>query len=116
MAKLEWDIIVERVKAGMRKAKEQGKRIGRPKAAVDVLTIISLREQGLSLQSISDRVKYKDSKGRSKMGIKIGVRKGLQNRYFSATILLVIKEVVFEQPQLKILRQVPVSQKREFLC
>jgi DNA invertase Pin-like site-specific DNA recombinase len=36
MAKLERDIIVERVKAGMRKAKEQGKRIGRPKAVVDV--------------------------------------------------------------------------------
>ena len=64
MAKLERDIIVERVKAGMRKAKEQGKRIGRPKAMVDVDTIISLRWQGLSLQGIADRVKYQDSKGR----------------------------------------------------
>ncbi|MBC8457582.1 MAG: recombinase family protein [Deltaproteobacteria bacterium] len=64
MAKLERDIIVERVKAGMRKAKEQGKRIGRPKAVVDVSKIISLREQGLSLQAISERVKYQDSKGR----------------------------------------------------
>lgn len=64
MAKLERDIIVERVKAGMRKAKEQGKRIGRPKAVVDVDKIISLREQGLSLQTIADRVKYQDSKGR----------------------------------------------------
>ena len=64
MAKLERDIIVERVKAGMRKAKEQGKRIGRPKAVVDVDSILSLRERGLSLQAISDRVKYKDSKGR----------------------------------------------------
>ncbi len=64
MAKLERDIIVERVKAGMRKAKEQGKRIGRPKAVVDVNSIISLREQGLSLQAIADRVKYKDNKGR----------------------------------------------------
>ena len=64
MAKLERDIIVERVKAGMRKAKEQGKRIGRPKAAVDVETIISLRERGFSMQAIADSVKYKDSKGR----------------------------------------------------
>jgi DNA invertase Pin-like site-specific DNA recombinase len=64
MAKLERDIIVERVKAGMRKAKEQGKRIGRPKAVVDVDNIISLRQQGLSLQAIADCVKYKDSKGR----------------------------------------------------
>ena len=47
MAKLERDIIVERVKAGMRKAKEQGKRIGRPNAVVDVNSIITLREQGL---------------------------------------------------------------------
>jgi len=31
---------------------------------VAVGKIISLREQGLSLQAISDRVKYKDSKGR----------------------------------------------------
>jgi len=58
MAKLERDIIVERVKAGMRKAKEQGKRIGRPKTAVDIDGILSLRGQGLSLQAISDRVKY----------------------------------------------------------
>ena len=64
MAKLERDIIVERVKAGMRKAKEQGKRIGRPQAVVDVKTILSLRRQGLSLQSISDRVTYQDSRGR----------------------------------------------------
>lgn len=64
MAKLERDIIVERVKAGMRKAKEQGKRIGRPKVVVDVDTVISLRQQGLSLQAIADYVKYKDSKGR----------------------------------------------------
>ena len=64
MAKLERDIIVERVKAGMRKAKEQGKRIGRPQAIVDVDSIISLRKQGLSLQAIADRVTYKDSKGR----------------------------------------------------
>ncbi|MBC8228692.1 recombinase family protein [bacterium] len=64
MAKLERDIIVERVKAGMRKAKEKGKRIGRPNANVDVDAIISLREQGLSLQAISDRIKYKDGKGR----------------------------------------------------
>lgn len=64
MAKLERDIIVERVKAGMRKAKEHGKRIGRPKVVVDVSRIISLREQGLSLQAISDCVKYKGSKGR----------------------------------------------------
>jgi len=64
MAKLERDIIVERVKAGMRKAKEQGKRIGRPKTAVDIDQILSLRGQGLSLQSISDRVKYQDNKGR----------------------------------------------------
>ena len=31
---------------------------------VDVDTIISLRQQGLSLQGIADRVKYQDSKGR----------------------------------------------------
>jgi DNA invertase Pin-like site-specific DNA recombinase len=64
MAKLERDIIVQRVKAGMRKAKEKGKRIGRPKIKVDVETIMSLRQQGLSLQDIAKRVRYKDSKGR----------------------------------------------------
>jgi hypothetical protein len=48
----------------MRKAKEQGKRIGRPQAVVDIDRIISLRGQGLSLQAISDRVTYQDSKGR----------------------------------------------------
>ena len=62
--KLERAVFVERVKAGMRKAKAAGKRIGRPKAVVDVDNIISLREQGFSFQAISDRVKYLDSKGR----------------------------------------------------
>ena len=80
MAKLERDIIVQRVKAGMRKAKEQGKRIGRPKAVVDIDRILSLRQQGLSLQAISDRVKYRDNKGRMR-----NVSKGKVHRVIKHT-------------------------------
>ena len=53
MVKLERDIIVQRVKAGMRKAKEKGKRIGRPEVDVDIDAILSLRQKDLSLQEIA---------------------------------------------------------------
>ena len=54
VAKLERDIIAERVKAGLRKAKENGKTLGRPKGtALDVEKIRGLRSDGLSLQQIA---------------------------------------------------------------
>jgi len=53
VAQLERDIIAERVKAGLRRAKENGKKLGRPRATVDTEKIHRLRSQGLSLRAIA---------------------------------------------------------------
>ena len=54
VAQLEKDIIAERVKAGLRRAKENGKKLGRPRGtALDVEKIRGLRSGGLSLQQIA---------------------------------------------------------------
>ena len=53
VAQLERDIIAERVKAGLRRAKENGKRLGRPRLAIDLEKIQKLRSQGLSLRAIA---------------------------------------------------------------
>ena len=46
VAQLERDIIAERVKAGLRRAKENGKKLGRPKACVDPQEVHLLHSQG----------------------------------------------------------------------
>ena len=56
VAQLERDIIAERVKAGLRRAKEAGKRIGRPKISVDEAEIQRLRAEGRSLRGIAEQV------------------------------------------------------------
>ena len=54
VAQLEKDIIAERVKAGLRRAKVNGKTLGRPKGtALDVEKIRGLRSEGLSLKQIA---------------------------------------------------------------
>ena len=56
VAQLERDIIAERVKAGLRRAKQSGKQLGRPRANVDVREILQLRCDGLSLRAIASHV------------------------------------------------------------
>ena len=56
VAQLERDIIAERVKAGLRRAKENGRHIGRPVARVDRDEALSLRKQGLSLRGIGEQL------------------------------------------------------------
>ncbi len=53
MAKLERDIIAERVKGGLRKAKANGKRLGRPKSEVDTDKIVEYRKQNKSIRQIA---------------------------------------------------------------
>ena len=55
VAQLERDIIAERVKAGLRRAVANGKKLGRPKLNVDVEEVHRLRAQGLSLRDIAKR-------------------------------------------------------------
>jgi len=67
VAQLERDIIAERVKAGLRKAKANGRTLGRPRVAVDATRIAHLRAQGRSWAEISK---------------KLGVGKGTAQRAF----------------------------------
>ena len=53
VAELERSLIVERVKAGLRNARAKGKRLGRPRAIVDVRRIASLRAQGVGWKRIA---------------------------------------------------------------
>ena len=53
MSKLERDIIAERVKGGLRKARANGKRLGRPKSEVDIDKVIECRKQNKSIRQIA---------------------------------------------------------------
>jgi len=55
VAQLERDIISERVKAGLRRARENGKKIGRPRCDLDLETIRELREKGMTLAQIGEK-------------------------------------------------------------
>jgi len=56
VAELERNLIVERVRAGLRHARAKGKRLGRPKKLVDAAQIISLRAAGNSWRTIAKRM------------------------------------------------------------
>ncbi len=56
VAQLERDIIAESVKSGLRRARENGKRIGRPELSVDEGEIRRLRAEGRSLREIAQQV------------------------------------------------------------
>jgi DNA invertase Pin-like site-specific DNA recombinase len=53
MAEFERELIRERVKAGMKNAKANGARIGRPRVTVDTSQIARLRDSGASLRAIA---------------------------------------------------------------
>lgn len=57
IAQLEKSILIERVNAGLRKARELGKPIGRPKLAVDQTRLRQLKDQGLSMRAIASAMK-----------------------------------------------------------
>ncbi len=53
VAQLERDIIVERVKMGLRRARANGKRLGRPRASIDIEKLHRLHCEGLSHRQIA---------------------------------------------------------------
>jgi len=53
VAQLERDIIAERVKAGLRRAKASGKQLGRPRASIDLDKLHRLHCEGLSHRQIA---------------------------------------------------------------
>ncbi len=57
MAKLERDIIAERVRGGLRRARANGKRLGRPKHTIDTERVIEHRNQNKSIRQIASEMK-----------------------------------------------------------
>ena len=53
IAELERSLIVERVRAGMRRARLEGRHIGRPSLDLDRVAIFQDRRQGMSLGQIA---------------------------------------------------------------
>ncbi len=56
VAELERSLIKERVVMGLERARKQGKQLGRPKIIVDREKVIRLREEGLSLRKIAEKL------------------------------------------------------------
>jgi DNA invertase Pin-like site-specific DNA recombinase len=67
VAELERCLIAERVKAGLRNARAKGKRLGRPRVAVDAARIGTLRAHGRSWREIT---------------VELGISKGSAQRAF----------------------------------
>jgi DNA invertase Pin-like site-specific DNA recombinase len=53
ISQLERDILRERIQAGIRRAKAEGKKLGRPPAEVPREEILRLRRQGLSVRQVA---------------------------------------------------------------
>jgi DNA invertase Pin-like site-specific DNA recombinase len=53
IAELERSLIVERVRAGLRRAKLEGRRLGRPPLVVDREAVLRDREQGMSISQLA---------------------------------------------------------------
>ena len=56
VAELERSLIAERVRAGLRNARAKGKRLGRPRVAVDAAQVARLRASGLSWPKIASEL------------------------------------------------------------
>ncbi len=56
VAELERSLIIERVRAGIRNARAKGKRLGRPRVAVDPARVAPCRAHGQSWASISKQL------------------------------------------------------------
>lgn len=55
-AQFERNVLIERVQAGLRKARAEGKQLGRPRAVVNRLKIGALQAEGLSYREIGRRL------------------------------------------------------------
>ena len=56
VAELERSLIAERVRAGLRNARANGKRLGRPSAEISPVQIRTLLKQGLSMAGIGEQL------------------------------------------------------------
>ncbi len=62
MSKLERDIMAGRVRGGLRKARANGRRLGRPSSDIDISKVIECKEQGRSIREIAKEMGMHRSK------------------------------------------------------
>jgi DNA invertase Pin-like site-specific DNA recombinase len=67
VAQLERDLIRERVSAGIRNARANGKRLGRPRVKANLEEILQLRAEGHSLRKIAARLGIGDATVRDRL-------------------------------------------------
>ena len=79
MAEFERALIQERVRAGLRNAQAKGRRLGRPRVVVDAFRIASLRAQGLSWATISEKL------GVGEGTVRRAAKRPAKNLFVSAT-------------------------------
>src|SRR2546426_365148 len=60
-AELERSMLIERVRAGMARARAEGKKIGRPTRAMDLRLLQCLRAEGHSIRQIARRLEVPSS-------------------------------------------------------
>lgn len=70
MAEFERSLIQERIHAGLRRARAQGKRLGRPPKPVDTERVRDLRQQGLSLRAIARETGFNKDAVRRTLGLR----------------------------------------------
>jgi DNA invertase Pin-like site-specific DNA recombinase len=68
-AELEREILIERVRAGMARARAEGKRIGRPVRFMDLVELRRLREEGQSIREIARQVGVPRSTVAKRLGV-----------------------------------------------
>ena len=56
LAQYEREMTVDRVKAGIQRARKEGKQIGRPKTGINGYEVIRLKNQGYSLRKIAEKL------------------------------------------------------------
>lgn len=56
MAELERELIRQRVLNGVQKARERGKRLGRPRTTVDLASILAMKHDGQSVRTIAAKL------------------------------------------------------------
>jgi DNA invertase Pin-like site-specific DNA recombinase len=61
-ANMERDLIRERVLAGIKRARSEGKRFGRPEVPCDIQDVVEARKQGKSVREIAEELHKSPSK------------------------------------------------------
>ena len=87
ISEFERDLIRDRVLAGLARARAQGKRLGRPRAAVDIGRVVSMRSEGKSIRAVARALKISPmSVGRALAELPGGTKNPVSDRAVNARL------------------------------